>query len=133
VEPLRGAENLKEVAAASADSVPPSSSHHCWNTSVALGPEDVRRLSEMSVNLPVATFTFGSVLVTAVLCGAQPVRHAGTSNLLQTLNDASHATPCKRALRAPSLLLSFQMALAVMLLVAAGLVTRRDVTSSGGS
>jgi putative ABC transport system permease protein len=91
---------------------------------VALAPEDVPRLTNISINLPVAAFTFLAVLATAFLCGAQPIRHAGTLNLLEALNDAARATTGRRSLRARSLLLVFQIGLTVVLLVAAGLVVR---------
>jgi predicted permease len=94
---------------------------------VALAPEDISRLSELSINLPVAVFTFVAVLATALLCGTQPVRHAGSSNLLEALSDAAHATPGRHSLRARSLLLVFQVSLTVVLLVAAGLVVRSFV------
>lgn len=94
---------------------------------VALAPEDVPRLTTISINLPVVAFTFLAVLATAFLCGAQPVRHAGTLNLLEALNDAARATPGRRSHRARSLLLVFQIGLTVVLLVAAGLVVRSFV------
>jgi putative ABC transport system permease protein len=94
---------------------------------VALAPEDVPRLTNISINLPVAAFTFLTVLATAFLCGAQPIRHAGTLNLLEALNDAARATTGRRSLRARSLLLVFQIGLTVVLLVAAGLMVRSFV------
>jgi putative ABC transport system permease protein len=94
---------------------------------VALAPEDVPRLTTISINLAVVAFTFLAVLATAFLCGAQPVRHAGTLNLLEALNDAARATPGRRSHRARSLVLVFQIALTVVLLVAAGLVVRSFV------
>jgi putative ABC transport system permease protein len=94
---------------------------------VALAPEDVPRLTTISINLPVVAFTFLAVLATAFLCGAQPVRHAGALNLLEALNDAARATPGRRSHRARSLLLVFQIGLTVVLLVAAGLVVRSFV------
>ena len=94
---------------------------------VALAPEDLPRLSAISISLPVVAFTFLAVLVTAFLCGAQPVRHAGTLNLLEALNDASRSTPGRRSSRARSALLVFQIGLTVVLLVAAGLVLRSFV------
>jgi putative ABC transport system permease protein len=94
---------------------------------VALAPEDIPRLTNISINLPVAAFTFLAVLATAFLCGAQPVRHAGTLNVLEALNDAARATPGRRSYRARSLLLVFQIGLTVVLLVAAGLVVRSFV------
>jgi putative ABC transport system permease protein len=94
---------------------------------IALAPEEVPRLSEVSVNVPVATFAFVVVLTTALLCGAQPVWQAGRSNLLETLNDSARTTPGKQSLRTRSLLLVFQVGLTVVLLVAAGLVVRSFV------
>jgi putative ABC transport system permease protein len=94
---------------------------------VALAPEDVPRLSEVSINLPVAAFTFVAVLATALLCGAQPIRHACSSSLLEALNDAGRATAGRYSLRTRSLLLVFQISLTVVLLVAAGLVVRSFV------
>lgn len=94
---------------------------------MALAPEDVSRSSEVSINLPVAAFTFLAVLATALLCGVQPVRHAGRSNLLDALNDSARLTPGRHSLRARSLLLVFQISLTVVLLVAAGLVVRSFV------
>lgn len=94
---------------------------------MALGPEDVPRLSEISINLPVAAFTFVAVLLTALLCGAQPFRHAGNSNLLEALSETARATPGRHALHTRSLLLVFQISLTMVLLVAAGLVVRSFV------
>ena len=94
---------------------------------VILAPEDLPRLSDVAINFPVAAFTFLAVLTTALLCGAQPVRHAGTLNLLEALNDAARGSPSKRSHHARSVLLVFQVALTVVLLVAAGLVMRSFV------
>jgi putative ABC transport system permease protein len=94
---------------------------------VVLAPDDVPRLADVSINLPVAAFTGLAVLTTALLCGAGPVRHAGTPNLLDALNEGSRSTPGTQTLRARSLLLILQIALAVVLLVAAGLVVRSFV------
>lgn len=94
---------------------------------VSLAPEDVPRLSEISSNLPVAAFTFFVTLATAFLCGSQPLRHASTPNLLETLNDAARATPGTRSHRTRSLLVVVQIGLTVVLLVAAGLVVRSFV------
>lgn len=94
---------------------------------VTLAPEDVPRLASISINFPVAAFTLLAVVATALLCGAQPVRHAGTLNLLESLTDAAHAAPGRRSHRARSMLLVFQISLTVVLLVAAGLVVRSFV------
>jgi putative ABC transport system permease protein len=94
---------------------------------VALAPDDVPRLSDVSINLPVAAFTLVIVGATALLCGAEPVRRAGTTNLLEALNDAPRSTSGKQSHHARSLLLIAQIGLTVLLLVAAGLVLRSFV------
>jgi putative ABC transport system permease protein len=94
---------------------------------VAIAPQDVPRLTEVSISLPVAAFTFMAVLVTALLCGAQPVLHAGRLNLVEALNDAARATPGRQSLRARSLVVVLQISLTVVLLVATGLVVRSFV------
>jgi len=91
---------------------------------VALSPDDVPRLADISINLAVAGFTFLAVLATALLCGAQPVRHAGTLSVVEALNEAARVTSGKRSHRARSLLVVLQIGLTVVLLVAAGLVVR---------
>lgn len=94
---------------------------------IALGPDDVPRVADISINVPVGAFTFAAVLVTALLCGIGPVRQACGSNLLDVLADAARGTPGKQSRRTRSLLLTIQVALAVMLLVSAGLVVRSFV------
>jgi putative ABC transport system permease protein len=91
---------------------------------VAIAPQDVPRLTEVAISLPVAAFTFMAVLTTALLCGAQPVLQVGRLNLVEALNDAARATPGRQSLRARSLVVVLQISLTVVLLVAAGLVLR---------
>jgi putative ABC transport system permease protein len=94
---------------------------------VSLAPDDVPRLADVSIDRSVAAFTFLAVLTTALLCGAGPIRHAGTANLLDALHEGSGATAGRQTVRARSLLLILQVALTVVLLVAAGLVVRSFV------
>jgi predicted permease len=89
-----------------------------------LGPDDIPRVAEVAINLPVAAFTCVVVLVTSLLCGVAPIRHASATSLLESLNDAAYATPGRQVRRARSLLLMLQIALAVVLLIGAGLVVR---------
>jgi putative ABC transport system permease protein len=63
------------------------------------------------------------VLVVAVVTGAMPLRQAGAVNLLPAL-DGQRNTGSRQTLRARSVLLVAQIALAVVLLVGAGLVLR---------
>jgi putative ABC transport system permease protein len=92
-------------------------------TIVALAPDDLPRLDQISVDWTVALFTFAVVLVVAVVTGAMPLRQAGAANLLPAL-DGQRNTSSRQTLRARSVLLVAQIALAVVLLVGAGLVLR---------
>ena len=94
---------------------------------VALAPEDVPRLAEVSINLPVAVFTCGTLFAAALLCGAGPIRHASAVNVVEALNDVGRSTPSRQTHRTRSLLLILQIGLSVVLLVAAGLVVRSFV------
>jgi putative ABC transport system permease protein len=97
---------------------------------VTLGPDDVPRLADVSIDAPVMAFTFAATLIAALLCGLGPVRHAGASNLVDALGDAAHSSPGRQPRRVRSLLLMLQVALAVVLLVSAGLVFRSFVKLS---
>jgi putative ABC transport system permease protein len=90
----------------------------------ALAPEDVPRLGEIAINPTVVAFTFLVVALTALLCGVFPMRHASGTRLTETLGDGARSTTGRRSIRMRSGLLVAQMALAVMMLVAAGLVVR---------
>jgi putative ABC transport system permease protein len=91
---------------------------------VALGPDDVPRLSEVSIDLRVALFTFVVVTAAALLCAAAPIRQAGSADFLDALHDAARGSAGRRSLRARSSLLTLQIGLAVTLLLAAGLAAR---------
>lgn len=99
----------------------------CWAITaaiVALGPDDIPRIAEVSVSLPVAAFTTGVVFLTALICGVPAIRHTNAANLLDSLNDATHSSPGRQSRRTRSALLVLQMTLAVVLLTGAGLVVR---------
>jgi putative ABC transport system permease protein len=91
---------------------------------VALAPEGIPRLDEVTIDLPVAAFSIAIMTVATFLCGIVPIRHAGITNLTETLNDASRTVAGGRSGRTRSALLVGQIGLAVVLLVAAGLVVR---------
>ena len=94
---------------------------------VALAPDDVPRLTDLSVNVPVAAFTFVAVVATALLCGAGPIRYVGSSNVIDALKDAARSTPSKESYQARSRLLIVQIGLSVVLLVASGLIVHSFV------
>lgn len=93
---------------------------------VALAPDDLPRISAISVDPTVAAFTFAILLVAALVTGVMPLRHAGAINVVEAL-EGPRATAGRRTLRARSTLLVVQIALSVVLLVAAGLVVRSFV------
>jgi predicted permease len=59
---------------------------------VVLGPDDVPRLEMVTMNVPVATFTFLVVAMSALLCAAEPFRQARTLTLLEPLHGAGLST-----------------------------------------
>ena len=95
-----------------------------WATStfVALAPEGIPRLDEVAVDGRVALFTVLLSVVTATLFGMAPARAASTVDLESTLKGRRHGG--RRQTRVRSALVIAQMALALMLLVGAGLLTR---------
>lgn len=93
---------------------------------VALAPDDLPRLADISMNVPVALFTFAVVLVTALLTSVMPMRDAGAVRLVEAL-DGARSTGSRRTMHARSALLVLQIGLAVVLLVATGLVVRSFV------
>lgn len=91
---------------------------------VALAPEGIPRLAEVAIDFPVAIFSISVMALATFLCGAAPIRHASVINLVETLNDGSRTIASGRSYRTRSSLLVVQIGLAVVLLVAAGLVVR---------
>ncbi len=91
---------------------------------VALAPEGIPRLDEVTIDVPVALFSITVMAIATLLCGAAPIRHASIVNLVETLNDGSRTVAGGRSYRTRSTLLVMQIGLAVVLLVAAGLVVR---------
>jgi predicted permease len=90
---------------------------------VALAPDDLPRVADIAIDGRVALFTFAVVLCAAAVTAAVPLRQAGRVSLLATL-EGERTTTGRGAQRARSALLVAQMALSVVLLVAAGLVVR---------
>jgi putative ABC transport system permease protein len=94
---------------------------------VALAPPGIPRLADVAVSLPVAAFAVGAAMVAALVCGMSALRQTSAGDLLDALADVARGTPGPRSTRARSALLSVQVALAVVLLVAAGLVVQSFV------
>ena len=93
-------------------------------TIVALAPEGIPRLDEVGIEWPVAMFSIAMMALATLLCGAAPIRYASVLNLTESLNEGSRTVAGGRSHRTRSSLLMIQIGLAVVLLVAAGLVVQ---------
>jgi putative ABC transport system permease protein len=93
-------------------------------TIVAMAPEGIPRLDEVAIEWPVALFSIATMAIATLLCGAAPIRHASVLNLTESLHDGSRTVAGGRSNRTRSSLLMIQIGLAVVLLVAAGLVVQ---------
>jgi predicted permease len=95
---------------------------------VKFGPPNIPRLSEASIDGQVALYSAAVALVAGLLCGVAPALLAGGSDLHRSLKEAgARATASRRSLMARSVLVAAEMALAVVLLTGAGLLTRSFV------
>lgn len=101
--------------------------HWLVNVIVALAPDDVPRLADVSVSISVALLTFAAGLIAALLGVAAPLFESRGTDLADGLNSTARATEGRRSFRVRSLLLKFQIALTVALLCAAGLIFRSYV------
>jgi predicted permease len=98
-----------------------------WTASalVSMTPEGLARTSEIGLDFRVLGFTFIITLLTGVLFGLAPAVHASRSELSWVLNESgrgSSAGPSGARLR--SALVASQLAIAVVLLIGAGLLLR---------
>ena len=94
----------------------------------ALGPQGVPRLERVSIDGRVLAFSVLVAIVTGVLFGLAPAIHAAKTNIGQMLKDSTRGSSGRRATRRTrSALVITEMALAVVLLVGAGLLARTFV------
>ncbi len=92
---------------------------------VRLSPEQLPRTSEIRVDGPVMAFTLGIAVLTGLLFGLAPAMHVSHSNIVDSLKEGALSTTASKArfgLR--SSLVVVEMALALVLLVSAGLLIR---------
>lgn len=92
---------------------------------VRLSPENLPRVSEIRVDGVVMAFTLGIALLTALMFGLAPAMHVSHSNIVDSLKEGALSTTAGKArfgLR--SSLVVVEMALALVLLVSAGLLIR---------
>jgi putative ABC transport system permease protein len=99
-----------------------------WGTYLLphIAPNDIPRLDQVGLSLPLLAFTFAIALVTGLLCGLAPALRSSGANLMQAIKEgATQGTAGFQLLRSNRLrsaLAVTEMALALMLLVGAGLL-----------
>jgi putative ABC transport system permease protein len=91
---------------------------------VKFGPENVPRLSEVSLDPRALSFTLLVTLLTGVLFGLAPALQSARVNLTETLNESGRASGAggREGSRLRNALVILETALAVVLLVGAGLL-----------
>jgi predicted permease len=94
----------------------------------AFGPRGVPRLGDISINSRVLAFSIGIAIVTGLLFGLAPSLHAAKTNVGQMLKESTRGSSGRRGTRrARGALVVAEMALAVILLIGAGLLARSFV------
>jgi putative ABC transport system permease protein len=98
--------------------------HLLISTAVGMAPDAVPRLDEIRLDGRVLGFTAVIALVTAVAFGSLPAFSATSAAPYETLRDGGRATGSRAQRRAGSALISAEVALALVLLISAGLLVR---------
>ncbi len=92
---------------------------------VALSPANLQGIDDMRIDLTVLLFAFGLSLVSTVLFGLVPALHGSRLDLSEALKQGgSKATASRASSRFRATLVVIEVALSVILLVAAGLLVR---------
>jgi putative ABC transport system permease protein len=92
---------------------------------VALSPADFPRLHQIKIDSQVLGFACGVSLLTALISGLAPALHGSRGDLLEALKGGgSRSTAGRQARRVGSTLVVSEVALAVVLLIAGGLLAR---------
>lgn len=97
-----------------------------WGVDVlaAINPEQLPRAGEIRLDGVVVAFTMGVSLLTGIIFGVIPALYAGRVDPADTLKDGSRGTVGGRMGRFRNALVVAQIALALVLLTGAGLMTR---------
>jgi putative ABC transport system permease protein len=96
----------------------------CTRALVALGPATIPRLSEVAIDLRVLAFTVASAVGTSVLFGLVPALSASDGGVMRHVGSAGRGAVGAGGSRTRRALVVCEMALAVVLLVGAGLLIR---------
>ena len=89
---------------------------------VATAPPIVPRMASITVDVPVLLFALGLALVTGILFGLAPMLHAGSGEALK--DESARSGSGRGSRRAGQVLVVAEIALAVVLLVGAGLMVK---------
>jgi predicted permease len=89
-----------------------------------LSPPSILRLPEVRIDRVVLLFTLGASLLTGLVFGIVPSLQGSASALGEALNEGSRGASGRRGKRVRSLLVVAEFALALVLLVGAGLLVR---------
>lgn len=88
-------------------------------------PESLPRLHEIAIRWPMFAAAFGLAIATGLLCGIVPALAGMRADVLSSLHDGSQAVGQSRSQRSlQSVLVALETALAMLLLVASGLLLR---------
>lgn len=89
---------------------------------LAFGPGDIPRLDQVGIDGRVLLFAVVASLFTVLLFGLAPALQAAAPNLTETLKDGGKSSAGRRSSRLRRLLVAGEVALALVLLVGAGLM-----------
>ena len=90
----------------------------------ALLPTPLAGAGDIAINVPILVFAVGLALISGLLFGMAPVAMLSRRSSTTALNDASRGSTSGRFGRARAMLVAAEIALAVVLLVAGGLLIR---------
>ncbi len=91
---------------------------------VSLAPPDLLNLPQVKLNAVVLSFTLGISLLTGVIFGLAPAFEATRLNLSESLKEGGKSAGGMRAQRLRNSLVVLEIALAIVLLIGAGLLIR---------
>lgn len=92
---------------------------------VAVNAGSIPRINELSIDLPVLLFTLGVALLTGLVFGFAPLMHFSAGGLNDSLKEAgTRSTSSALRARARGMLVVAEVALAVVLVIGAGLLLR---------
>jgi putative ABC transport system permease protein len=92
---------------------------------IALAPDNVPRLNEMSIDARVLVFTIGVSMITGIIFGLVPAFQSSKPDLNETLKEGGRgSTGGARGRRVRSILVVAEVAFALVLLTGAGLMIR---------